>query len=98
MMPHEDAPNFEPVMFRVIEGPKNFSGLVMELQARCKYERLQNGGTWADEQVCRRGAAAHQGRGRESRWLVPEPFLNFVAVWVPVTGTCGDGLPQCRRQ
>jgi hypothetical protein len=76
-----------------IEGKKNWAGVLVELNLRGRWERNAAGGIPADEATVRRGLASHQGKSGHGRWCLPEDLLNFVGIWVPLTGYCLDDLP-----
>jgi hypothetical protein len=76
---------------------KNYNGIIMELKARCQFKRLLNGGVWAEDEFCRDGFASHLGRGQDSRWAVPEQYIDFVGCWIPFNGVLCDDLPRFRR-
>ena len=77
--------------------PKNRGGVIMELSARGQKKALQSGGVEADTLWCDQGFCVHQGKGRDSRWLTPEPLVDFVGVWIPFSGYLCDELPGFER-
>ena len=81
-------------MEKVAESNKNWCGVIVEVRCRAHSERVY-GGIQAEEAVCRTGIAAHASRSNGGRWLLPEPFLDLVALWVPLRGTLADTLPGC---
>ena len=75
---------------------KNYCGVVMELSARCVFEKCP-GGIAAEEALCSTGVAAHAPKSNYGRWLLPEQYVGFAGMWVPLKGVLCDGLPGCRR-
>ena len=81
---------------KVAEGGKNWSGVVIELRARCRRDKSGYGGTDADAYLVNQYIAAHQSKSNGGRWCLPEPFVEFVGIWVPLFGELCDELPGCR--
>ncbi len=82
---------------KVVEGGKNWAGVVIEVRARCRFAKAGYGGTDADAELVSQHVASHQSKSNGGRWCLPEPFVEFVGIWVPLTGTLCDELPGCRR-
>jgi hypothetical protein len=82
---------------KVAQMSKNLAGVVMEIRARCTFKRAGAGGYEADAALVRQLIAAHQSKSNHSRWCVPEPFVEFVGIWVPLAGKLCDELPGCRQ-
>jgi hypothetical protein len=76
---------------------KNRAGVLMEISARGQKKALQSGGVEADTWWCNQGFCVHQGKGAASRWVVPEPLVDFVAIWIPFSGYMCDELPGFSR-
>ena len=77
---------------------KNQSGILFEVRARCRYQPLSGGSTYAEDELVRAGVASHYGSGKHSRWQLPYPFVEFVGIWVPCEGYLCDEIPGCRRR
>jgi len=95
--PNSDSAEWlRTTMEKAANSPKNVCGILCEVQARCYFERVP-GGVGPEGEACTRGIAAHASKSNGGRWLLPEPFLEFVGLWVPVHGMCCDGLPGAVR-
>jgi len=84
-------------MCKVAGHTKNWSGVLMEIRAHCRFESAGYGGIEADAVLVRRGVASHQSKSNGGRWMLPEPFLEFVGIWLPLEGPLCDSLPGARR-
>ena len=78
-------------MEKVERSNKNSAGAMRELRAHCHCVTTGRGGVYADEAVVKKGTAAHNTVYK--RWSVPQEFISFVALWMPLQGKCLDDLP-----
>jgi len=85
---------FTQCMEKVASHPKNAAGVVIEVRCRGVSKRII-GGITAECKAVSQGIIAHASRRNHGRWLMPVPFIDFVALWVPLHGFCGDTLPGC---
>ncbi len=58
-----------------------------------RWQKLTCGGIEAEEALAEQGLAAHMATKPHGRWIMPEPFVNFTAIWVPMRGNCLDDVP-----
>ncbi len=78
-------------MGKVARSNNNGAGAVCELNAHCRCQTTGAGGVYADEEVVRSGMAAHNTVYKG--WSVPEEFISFVALWMPLQGKFLDDFP-----
>ena len=67
------------------------SGCGVFFEVTCRSRWVPASGTWAEDDAVRRGMAAHNSKSK--RWMFPEEYVTFAAVWVPCTGKLCDDLP-----
>jgi len=86
---------FMQCMEKVASHPKNAAGVVIEVRCRGVSKRI-GGGITEECKAVSRGIIVHASKSNHGRWLMPVPFIDFVALWVPLHGHCGDTLKGCR--
>ncbi len=94
---YEDFSWLLHTMGRVAKGTKNWGGALIELRARCCWQPAGWGGVEEDARIVATMTASHQSKSNGSRWCVPEEFLDFVGLWIPLNGYLCDDLPGCYK-